>query len=184
MSLKYSSSQREMPLAERCPIRDVLDRVGDRWSLLALTTLEGGTLRFTALKRAIGDISQRMLAQTLRGLERDGYVTRTVHPTVPPKVEYALTPPGPFAAEAARPAGGMGGNEPRPRARGAQGVRAAGGDHGALAAPVGVWSATAPAAAESPRRDGRPASSRGAAGDDARRHDRRPHRRRRRRAGR
>ena len=74
-----------------CPVRDVLDCIGDRWSLLTLATLEGGTLRFTELKRAIGDISQRMLAQTLRTLERDGYVTREVHPTVPPKVEYTLT---------------------------------------------------------------------------------------------
>lgn len=78
-------------LAERCPVRDVLDCIGDRWSLLTLGTLERGTLRFTELKRAIGDISQRMLAQTLRALERDGYVTRQVHPTVPPKVEYTLT---------------------------------------------------------------------------------------------
>lgn len=77
--------------AERCPVRDVLDCIGDRWSLLALLALAGGTLRFTEVKRAIGDISQRMLAQTLRSLERDGYVTRTVHPTVPPKVEYTLT---------------------------------------------------------------------------------------------
>lgn len=77
--------------AERCPVRDVLDCIGDRWSLLTLASLEGGTLRFTELKRAIGDISQRMLAQTLRTLERDGYVTREVHPTIPPKVEYTLT---------------------------------------------------------------------------------------------
>ena len=75
----------------RCPVRDVLDCIGDRWSLLALLTLAGGTLRFTELKRAIGDISQRMLAQTLRNLERDGYVTREVYATVPPKVEYTLT---------------------------------------------------------------------------------------------
>lgn len=72
-------------------MRDVIDYIGDRWSLLALLALAGGTLRFTEVKRAIGDISQRMLAQTLRSLERDGYVTRTVHPTVPPKVEYTLT---------------------------------------------------------------------------------------------
>lgn len=77
--------------AERCPVRDVLDCIGDRWSLLTLLALEGGTLRFTELKRAIGDISQRMLAQTLRALERDGYVTREVFPTIPPKVEYTLT---------------------------------------------------------------------------------------------
>ncbi|MBP7481982.1 MAG: helix-turn-helix transcriptional regulator [Lacunisphaera sp.] len=75
----------------RCPVRDVLDCIGDRWSLLALLALADGTLRFTEVKRAIGDISQRMLAQTLRGLERDGYVTREVHATVPPKVEYTLT---------------------------------------------------------------------------------------------
>ncbi|MBI2510636.1 MAG: helix-turn-helix transcriptional regulator [Opitutae bacterium] len=75
----------------RCPVRDVLDCIGDRWSLLTLLALRDGTLRFTELKRAIGDISQRMLAQTLRALERDGYVTREVHASVPPKVEYTLT---------------------------------------------------------------------------------------------
>src|SRR4051812_19575291 len=78
----------------RCPVRDVLDCIGDRWSLLALLSLQRGTLRFTEVKRAIGDISQRMLAQTLRQLEQDGYVTREVYPTVPPKVEYSLTPLG------------------------------------------------------------------------------------------
>lgn len=77
-----------------CPVRDVLDCIGDRWSLLTLTVLAAGTLRFTQVKRAIGDISPRMLAQTLRTLERDGYVIRKVHPTVPPKVEYRLTPLG------------------------------------------------------------------------------------------
>lgn len=76
---------------QRCPIRDVLDCIGDRWSLLVLLTLADGTLRFSQLKRAIGDISQRMLAQTLRALERDGYLSREVHATVPPKVEYTLT---------------------------------------------------------------------------------------------
>ena len=77
--------------ATKCPVRDVLDCIGDRWSLLVLANLSRGTLRFTEVKRAIGDISQRMLSQTLRALERDGYVTREVHPTVPPKVEYTLT---------------------------------------------------------------------------------------------
>jgi DNA-binding HxlR family transcriptional regulator len=77
--------------ARHCPVRDVLDCIGDRWSLLALLALAHGTLRFTAVKRAIGDISQRMLAQTLRTLEQDGYVSRKVYPTVPPKVEYSLT---------------------------------------------------------------------------------------------
>ncbi len=76
---------------EPCPIRDVLDRIGDRWSLLVLQSLAEGPLRFTAVKRAIGDISQRMLAQTLRRLEQDGLVSRKVHPTTPPCVEYALT---------------------------------------------------------------------------------------------
>lgn len=79
---------------EACPIRDVLERVGDRWSLLVLGTLTNGTLRFTQIRREIGDISQRMLAQTLRRLEQDGLVTRTVHPTIPPRVDYALTPLG------------------------------------------------------------------------------------------
>jgi DNA-binding HxlR family transcriptional regulator len=91
MSLKLPPVQPGTDHATCCPVRDVLDCIGDRWSLLALVTLADGTLRFTQLKRAIGDISQRMLAQTLRGLERDGYVTRKVHPTVPPKVEYTLT---------------------------------------------------------------------------------------------
>ena len=76
---------------EKCPVRDVLDCIGDRWSLLTLLSLQRGTLRFTEVKRAIGDISQRMLAQTLRSLEQDGYVHRTAYPTVPPKVEYQLT---------------------------------------------------------------------------------------------
>jgi DNA-binding HxlR family transcriptional regulator len=80
--------------AEKCPVRDILDCIGDRWSLLVLLNLSSGTLRFTEVKRAIGDISQRMLSQTLRSLERDGYVIRTVYPTVPPKVEYCLTPLG------------------------------------------------------------------------------------------
>ncbi len=79
---------------EDCPIRDVLDRIGDRWSLLILWSLTPATRRFTELKRDIGDISQRMLTQTLRHLEHDGLVSRTVFPTVPPRVDYALTPLG------------------------------------------------------------------------------------------
>jgi DNA-binding HxlR family transcriptional regulator len=90
-------------LEERCPVRDVLDCIGDRWSLLTLLALAGGTLRFSELKRAIGDISQRMLAQTLRTLERDGYVTREVFPTVPPKVEYTLTALGESLLEKVKP---------------------------------------------------------------------------------
>ena len=77
-----------------CPIRNVLDRVSDRWSLLILRALDGQTLRFTVLKREIGDISQRMLAQTLRRLEQDGYVSRKVTASIPPRVDYSLTPLG------------------------------------------------------------------------------------------
>ncbi|MGE0745577.1 MAG: winged helix-turn-helix transcriptional regulator [Rhodospirillales bacterium] len=77
-----------------CPIRDVLDRIADRWSLLVLHALAGGVRRFTELKRDIGDVSQRSLAQTLRRLEENGLVSRTVYPTIPPRVDYALTPLG------------------------------------------------------------------------------------------
>lgn len=89
--------------SQKCPVRDVLDCIGDRWSLLVLLNLSTGTLRFTEVKRAIGDISQRMLSQTLRSLERDGYVTRTVYPTVPPKVEYCLTALGSSLLEKIEP---------------------------------------------------------------------------------
>jgi DNA-binding HxlR family transcriptional regulator len=77
--------------AAQCPVRDVLDRLGDAWSLLVLLKLREEPTRFNALKRSIGDISQRMLAVTLRHLERDGLVSRKVFPTNPPQVEYALT---------------------------------------------------------------------------------------------
>jgi DNA-binding HxlR family transcriptional regulator len=88
----------------RCPIRDVLDRLGDRWTLLVLMELRQGTLRFSALKRKIEDISQRMLAQTLRQLEYDGLVSRKLYPTIPPKVEYSLTPLG---QSMLKPVGGL-----------------------------------------------------------------------------
>ena len=74
-----------------CPIRDVLDRLGDRWTVLVLKALEGGTLRFGEIKARIADVSQRMLAQTLRRLEQDGLVSRRVFPTIPPRVDYTLT---------------------------------------------------------------------------------------------
>jgi DNA-binding HxlR family transcriptional regulator len=77
--------------AEKCPVRNVLDRLGDQWSLLVILQLRDGPVRFNTLKRTIGDISQRMLAVTLRHLERDGLVSRKVFPTNPPQVEYALT---------------------------------------------------------------------------------------------
>ena len=72
-------------------VSDVLARVGDKWSVLVVTKLGGGPLRFNELRRSIGGISQRMLTLTLRGLERDGLITRTVFPIIPPRVEYALT---------------------------------------------------------------------------------------------
>lgn len=78
-------------LNERCPVRDVLDRVGDKWSALIVRELHGGPRRFGVLRRAIEDISQRMLTETLRNLQRDGFITRTVIPTTPPQVEYKLT---------------------------------------------------------------------------------------------
>jgi DNA-binding HxlR family transcriptional regulator len=72
-------------------ISDVRSRVGDKWSVLVVTRLGAGSMRFSELRRSIGGISQRMLTLTLRGLERDGLVTRTVFPTIPPRVDYALT---------------------------------------------------------------------------------------------
>src|SRR5215471_5069667 len=72
-------------------VASVLSRVGDKWSVLLIMTLYDGPKRFNELKRMIGGISQRMLTLTLRGLERDGLVTRTVYPTIPPRVDYELT---------------------------------------------------------------------------------------------
>ena len=82
------------PLEEgrtECPLRDILDRVGDKWSVLVVILLRDGKLRFSDLRRSIEGISQRMLTQTLRQLERDGLVDRTVYPEVPVRVEYELT---------------------------------------------------------------------------------------------
>jgi DNA-binding HxlR family transcriptional regulator len=72
-------------------VSEVLERIGDKWSVLVVVTLGDGPKRFNELRRAIASISQRMLTLTLRGLERDGLVTRTVFPTIPPRVDYALT---------------------------------------------------------------------------------------------
>ncbi|MEU9177322.1 helix-turn-helix domain-containing protein [Streptomyces sp. NPDC048550] len=79
---------------EDCGIRDVLDRVGDKWSVLVIVELAQGVRRFSRLQRSVPGISQRMLTLTVRRLERDGLVSRTVHPEVPPRVEYELTPMG------------------------------------------------------------------------------------------
>src|SRR5947208_8362513 len=79
-------------VAEDCrAVSEVLSRVGDKWTVLVVTTLGDGPKRFNELRRALGSISQRMLTLTLRALERDGLVTRTVFPTVPPRVDYELT---------------------------------------------------------------------------------------------
>jgi DNA-binding HxlR family transcriptional regulator len=78
-------------LAAACPTRQVINRVGDRWSLLVISALEAGTLRFREVQRAVGGVSQKMLTQTLRALERDGLVRRDIYASVPPKVEYSLT---------------------------------------------------------------------------------------------
>lgn len=77
-----------------CGIRDVLDRIGDKWSVLVIVELASGVRRFRELQRAIDGISQRMLTLTVRRLERDGLVTRTVYPTVPAQVTYELTERG------------------------------------------------------------------------------------------
>jgi DNA-binding HxlR family transcriptional regulator len=79
-------------VAEDCrAVSEVLARVGDKWTILVVSELGEGRRRFNEIRRALGSISQRMLTLTLRGLERDGLVTRTVFPTIPPKVEYELT---------------------------------------------------------------------------------------------
>jgi DNA-binding HxlR family transcriptional regulator len=77
-----------------CGIREVLDRIGDKWSVLVVVELAAGVRRFRQLQRAVPGISQRMLTLTVRRLERDGLLTRTVFPTVPPQVEYELTEMG------------------------------------------------------------------------------------------
>lgn len=91
---KARRNRQSAELNAACPVRDVLDRVGDKWSALIVRELAGGSLRFGMLRRAIEDISQRMLTETLRHLQRDGFISRTVIPTTPPQVEYALTPLG------------------------------------------------------------------------------------------
>ncbi len=89
-----------IPADSDCPrIRSVLSRIGDKWSVLVIMLLWRGPRRFSEIKRAVEDVSQRMLTLTLRGLERDGLVTRTVTPTIPPRVDYELTALGRSLAE-------------------------------------------------------------------------------------
>ncbi|MBF9046225.1 transcriptional regulator [Rhodobacterales bacterium LSUCC0031] len=88
---------------QTCPIRQVLDRIGDRWSLLLLLTLKDGPQRFNALGRAVPDISRRMLSGTLKTLEADGLIWRSVEATTPPAVTYGLTARGLSLIAALRP---------------------------------------------------------------------------------
>ena len=82
----------DLHVPEDCrAVSEGLSRVGDKWTVLVVSTLGDGPMRFNEIRRALGSISQRMLTLTLRGLERDGLVTRTVFPTVPPRVDYELT---------------------------------------------------------------------------------------------
>lgn len=82
------------PYSADCPSRRILDRIGDRWTVLVVGALRDGSVRFSELRRRVEGISQKMLTQTLRALERDGLVHRTVYPEVPVRVEYTLTEAG------------------------------------------------------------------------------------------
>ena len=99
-----SAMQRGVLFSEKCPSREVLKHVTSRWGVLVLVALLGGTHRFSDLRRKIGGVSEKMLAQTLQWLEGDGFVLRTAYPVVPPHVEYDLTPLG---EEVARQVAGL-----------------------------------------------------------------------------
>lgn len=94
MALRVREARDEYSAAEQCPVRNVLDQIADKWSVLILTQLAERPYRFGELKRAISDISQRMLTQTLRELQANGLIEREVFPTTPPSVEYRLSPMG------------------------------------------------------------------------------------------
>lgn len=93
------------PIFPDCPVRNILARVGDKWSLLVLHTLctHSSALRFSEIKRALPDIAQKTLTQTLRNLSEDGFVRRKAYAEVPPRVEYTITPRGLSFAQACRP---------------------------------------------------------------------------------
>jgi DNA-binding HxlR family transcriptional regulator len=86
-----SSFERGDAFDPDCPTRLVLDRIGDKWTVLVVAALSSGTLRFTELRARVGSVAPKVLTQTLRALERDGVLTRTVYAQVPPRVEYRLT---------------------------------------------------------------------------------------------
>ncbi|WP_317203029.1 helix-turn-helix domain-containing protein [Janthinobacterium sp.] len=92
-------AQRGQVLDQACPSRAVLSHLTSRWGVLVLVVLLGGTQRFSALRREVGGVSEKMLAQTLEALAGDGFVLRLAYPVIPPKVEYSLTPLGREAAE-------------------------------------------------------------------------------------
>lgn len=85
--------------ARNCPSRVILEHVTSRWGVLVLAALIDGTLRFSELRRTVGGVSEKMLAQTLQTLERDGFVHREAYPVIPPRVDYSLTPLGKEAAD-------------------------------------------------------------------------------------
>ncbi len=91
MAAIQRAGSRRLADVKPCAARDVLDRVGDKWSVYVIFLLSDGPRRFTNLRQSIDGISQRMLTVTLRNLERDGLISRTVYPVVPPRVDYALT---------------------------------------------------------------------------------------------
>ena len=94
MSEAVTNASAERPHETTALVRDVLERIGDKWSVIVICRLDGQPRRFNELRRLTEGITQRMLSATLQRLQRDGLVSRTVFPTVPPQVEYALTPRG------------------------------------------------------------------------------------------
>jgi len=92
LSGTHNSVRKRDPSDEKCQaVAETLDRIGDKWTVLVVGTLEQGPLRYNEIQRVVGGISQRMLTLTLKGLERDGLVNRTMYPTIPPRVDYELT---------------------------------------------------------------------------------------------
>ncbi|MFE3191938.1 winged helix-turn-helix transcriptional regulator [Nocardia sp. NPDC059240] len=100
MTIVESSGLPADVYSAKCPTRQVIGHIASKWTVLVIDSLlQDGVLRYTDLARRIEGVSQKMLTQTLRGLEADGFLTRTVHPTIPPRVEYELTPLGRSLAE-------------------------------------------------------------------------------------